>query len=242
MCGDLSKFGTFSLMNLRDKYEAIFTQAKSKLKTDISYWDSLIDDANDNRYGITLLIRPNELVKAKIAEVLLDFKGIEPNQYYYPNTDIHITGLSIISCYPAFDLSSINVEDYIQVVEQSLKNINPFSLTFNGLTASADCVMVKGYYAPNTLDLLRRQLRDNFSHSKLQQSLDQRYTLETAHATILRLRSELKDTDTYIQRIEKYKDFDFGSCLVDQVELVYNDWYQKASKVVKLGQFNLENT
>jgi len=226
-------------MNLQDKYEAIFASAKPKILTEKTYFDRLIDDVNDKRSGITLLIRPNRVVVEKINEVLSDFKKIEPQQYYYPDTDIHVTGLSIISCYPDFDYRSIDINQYIEVIKQSLKTCKPFSLNFRGLTASLDCVMCKGFYDNSTLDLIRNNLRKDFLKTSLQQSLDKRYTLETAHSTILRLRAPLQDKKAYIEVIEKYKEYDFGTWIVDEMELVFNDWYQKSTKVVLLHKFEL---
>ena len=97
-------------MDLETHYYQLFTES-SKAILDKNYViDTTIDAENDNRFGITLLIRPPESIKNKIQSFLNELKKDDPTQYYYPNSDMHITVLSIISCYDGFGLNQINPE------------------------------------------------------------------------------------------------------------------------------------
>ena len=189
--------------------------------------DSLIDSPADKRFGITLLIRPPQKVKNKVELFLEELKQIDSFQYYYPISDIHITVMSIISCYEGFRLDQISVSDYSDLVKQSLKGIDKFKIKFQGITASDSGIMIQGFPENEILNNMRNNLRTNFKNSDLEQSIDKRFTIQTAHATIVRFRKELQNKKVFLAGIEKFKNYDFGSFEITELELVFNDWYQR---------------
>ncbi|WP_316844369.1 2'-5' RNA ligase family protein [Pedobacter psychrodurus] len=225
-------------MNLTEHYYKLYTDSIAKISSGQYETDPLIDDETDQRFGITLVIRPDAATNNNIQQFLTEAKAIEPDQYYYQNADIHITLMSIISCYNGFDLKDIKVEDYIQLIQQILARHKSFKIQFKGLTASPSCILIQGFLT-DTLNEIRDDLRAGFKNSTLQQSIDKRYAIQTAHSTVIRFRSELENKDKLVKLIEKYRDFDFGTFEVKQVELVYNDWYQRERFVKKLYQFFL---
>jgi 2'-5' RNA ligase len=225
-------------MNLAEHYHKLYTESIAKISAGNYETDHLIDSDTDQRFGITLIIRPDTATKGKIQQFLTEAKAIEPDQYYYRNTDIHITLMSIISCYDGFDLKDIHVENYIQLIQQVLARHKRFKIQFKGLTASPSCILIQGFLT-DTLNEIRDDLRAGFKNSDLQQSIDKRYAIQTAHSTVIRFRSELENKNALVQLIEKYRDFDFGTFQVKQIELVYNDWYQREKFVKKLHQFSL---
>lgn len=228
-------------MNLEEHYNKLYLESKAKIEVGNYDVDHLIDSHDDYRFGITLLTRPDESTKANIQGFLNEVKAIEPNQYYYQNSDIHVTVMSIISCYSGFDLRKIEVQAYVKVIEQVLDKYKSFPIQFKGLTASPSCILLQGFFEADTLNEMRDQLRFSFKNSVLEQSLDQRYAIQTAHSTIIRFREELADKSAFLGILEKYKDFDFGTFEVKNLELVYNDWYQRAQFVQKLHHFELHH-
>jgi len=226
-------------MNLKEHYLKLYTETLSKIKADEYEIDPLIDANNDFRFGVTLLIRPDEKTKTNIQRFISEVKQVLPNQYYYQNSDIHITVMSIISCYEGFKLESINTEDYIKIISDVLNHRKSFNIHLSGITASPSCILLQGFFEEHTLTEIRDQLRVSFRASTLQQTLDQRYSIQAAHATIIRFREKLVNKDAFLSIIEKYKDFDFGTFEVKNIELVYNDWYQRAQFVKKLHNFEL---
>lgn len=225
-------------MNLAEHYNKLYNDSITKILNGDYEIDHLIDSDTDQRFGITLVIRPNEATNNHIQQFLTEAKAIEPDQYYYQNADIHITLMSIISCYEGFDLSNINVEDYVKLIQQVLAKHKSFNIQFKGLTASPSCILIQGFLT-ETLNGIREDLRTAFKNSDLKQSIDQRYAIQTAHSTVIRFRSELKNKEALIDLIEKYRDYDFGTFEIKQVELVYNDWYQREKYVKKLHMFPL---
>jgi 2'-5' RNA ligase len=227
-------------MDLQQHYNKLYQESITKYKNDNYELDKLIDSPTDHRFGITLLIRPPQIIKNEIDNFLANLKEIEPNQYYHPKSDIHITVMSIISCYLGFELSQIDTNNYIEMIHQCLSGISSFSIQFKGLTASPSCVMVQGFLIDNTLKRIRDKLRSNFKNSGLQHSIDKRYAIQTAHSTIFRLRNNLNAKDKFLDLVEQYKDYEFGTFTVDSLELVFNDWYQREDKVQKLYEFKLK--
>lgn len=226
-------------MNLKQHYHNLYLESLQQIKADQYQLDPLLDAETDTRAGLTLLIRPNHTVQKAIQRFLEQLKAIDPHQYYYPESDLHITVMAIISCYEGFALEQIEVAEYVRLIQKSLEGLNSFDINFRGLTASPSCILLQGFWKEDTLNHLRENLRLHFKNSNVQQSIDQRYAIQTAHSTVVRLRKPLLNKASWLEYMEGYRDFDFGTFTVDGVELVFNDWYQREEKVKKLHCFKL---
>lgn len=227
-------------MDLKKHYNHLYSDAIEKIKTNKYTIDYQIDSTTDNRLGITVIIRPSLAVKTKLQEFINELKKNNPNQYYYSNSDIHITLLSIISCYDGFDLKTISIPEYIKIIQKSIETVNGFEINFKGVTASSSAIMIQGFIKDDSLNHLRNNLRTNFKNSSLQQSIDTRYTIQTAHSTIMRFRKEIIDKEALLETLEKHKTFDFGKFKVKNIELVHNDWYQRKQYTEQLYYFDLK--
>lgn len=212
-------------MQLKRHYDKLYEIGKEQIKEDAYTIDHFIDSPSDKRYGVTLVLRPPEVVKLKIQSFLKDLQAIAPGQYYYPSSDIHIAVMSLISSYEGFELNQIHIKDYIELIRQCIQECRTFDIHYRGITATKFGVMIQGFPQDHNLNHLRDQLRHNFKKSDLQQSLDQRYTITTAHATVVRFRKELVQKERFLQLLESYRNYNFGSFIVSNLELVYNDWY-----------------
>lgn len=226
-------------MNVTAHYHNLYLESLEQIKTDQYQLDPLLDAETDTRAGLTLLIRPNQLVKKAIQSFLDQLKAIDPHQYYYPESDLHITVMAIISCYEGFTLNQVIVEEYVELIQKSLESVHPFEIECKGLTASPSCILLQGFWKDDTLNQIRENLRFHFKNSHLQQSIDQRYAIQTAHSTVVRLRKPLLNKAAWLECVEAYRDFDFGTFTVDTVDLVFNDWYQREEKVKELHCFKL---
>ena len=226
-------------MNLIEHYNNLYKTSIQKIKSDSYQIDNRIDSTEDNRLGITLIVRPNIQVRNKIQTFLKDLKAIEPDQYYYPNSDIHVTALSLISCYTGFDVAQISILDYVELIKKSITAYKSFEIEFRGITASPSCIMVQGFLSDHTLNDIRDSLRMNFKNSNLQQTIDSRYAIQTAHTTVIRFRKEIMKKDDFITVLDKYRDYNFGTSTIQTLELVYNDWYHRKEFVKELYRFNI---
>lgn len=152
-------------MNLKDHYNKLYQDSIQKIRSDSYQVDKLIDSTIDKRFGITLLFRPDSSIKANIQKFLSEIKSIEPNQYFYRDSDLHVTVMSIISCYDGFNLHQINIDNYIDTIKKSISGLGCFNIEFKGLTASPSCLMVQGFLENNSLNQVRDNLRVNFKNT-----------------------------------------------------------------------------
>lgn len=228
-------------MNLTEHYNQLYIKSSEVILAGNHHVDTQINNASDSRFGITLLIRPNDSIKASIQSILNELKAVDDTQYYYPDSDIHITVLSIISCYEGFSLDTISVQDYIEIIQRSLVGIDHIKIEFKGVTVSPSAIMIQGFPTDESLNNLRTKLRENFKASALEQSIDSRYEISTAHSTIMRFQQKLENPEKLIAVTEKFRDYNFGEFTVDKLELVYNDWYQRKENTITLCDFYLRN-
>jgi len=226
-------------MDLNEHYEDLFQSSLQRLQSDQYEVDGEINNPNDSRRGITLLARPDDNTKTKVEAFLELLRQIDPGQYYYPPTDLHITILSIISCQSTFTLSQINVTDYCEIIEDALKDIAPFSIEFRGITASPAGILLKGYPEGKAIETIRNLLRERFKNTTLFQSLDKRYIIQSVHSTIMRYCQPVSQKPKLVEFIKGHKETILGKFQVDQLELVCNDWYQRADQVELIKKFGL---
>ena len=226
-------------MKLIEHYNSLWDRSLENFQAGNFQLDDLIDDPSDLRRGVTLLTRPGEDVLARVNKLFEDLNGVEPEQYYYPLEDIHLTILSLISCYSGFDLNKIKPQDYVELTLSCLEDINTFDIRFSGITASSSSIMIQGFPEEDTLDKLRNRLRSAFKRSALEQSIDKRYAISTAHLTVVRFKKPVNDFERLITILEKYREADFGVSSVSRIHLVFNDWYQRMSNTKELKQFDL---
>ena len=226
-------------MNLQEHYNQLYKKSSKAILEGKYSLDSQINDVTDSRFGITLLIRPNDEIKAQIQSFLDELRKVDSQQYYYPTSDIHITVMSIISCYEGFTLDKIRIEEYIEIIQKSLLEVDEIKIEFKGVTASTSAIMIQGFPTDESLNNLRDKLRENFKKSNLEQSIDSRYTISTAHSTVMRFQEKLDNPGKMIAVVEKFRDYDFGEFTVDKLELVYNDWYQRKSNTIQLADLYL---
>lgn len=225
--------------DLTEHYNQLFETSAATIAAGKYSIDLELKNESDSRFGITLLIRPNEEIKANIQNFIGELKKVEPEQYFYPESDIHITVMSIISCSQDFALNQISPKEYIEIICRSLVDVEKIKIHYKGVTASPSALMIQGFPSDETLNNLRNKLRENFKNSGLQQSMDTRYSIFTAHSTIMRFQEKLHNPKKLIEIAQKFRDYDFGEFDVKNLELVYNDWYQRKSTTKVLGDFGL---
>ncbi|MFD1002866.1 2'-5' RNA ligase family protein [Ohtaekwangia kribbensis] len=225
-------------MNLQEHYETLYNESIAKIKSGNIQTDDLIDSAADNRSGITLRIRPDTNLTKRILDFPEQLRQVDPAQYYYRESDVHVTVMSIISCYTGFDLQRIAIPDYIRVIKQSIAG-KTIAIRFTGITASPSCIILRGFPEDDTLNIIRNNLRTNFKNSDLEQSIDKRYAIQTAHTTVVRFRKPIARLNEYLKILEIYRDYDFGTLYTNTLELVHNDWYHRTERTNQLYTFKL---
>ncbi len=114
-----------------------------------------------------------------------------------------------------------------------------FEIGFAGITLSRGAVMACGYPHGPALETLRERLRIQLRARGLDASLDQRYRLVTAHATLLRFAAPLQQPARFAALLEELRREPFGSMRVDALELVVNDWYMSSGSLRRVEVLRL---
>ncbi len=224
---------------MKSTYDDIWQQGSELILSGNSEPDYQIDNPDDSRRGVTLVLRPSASVLEKFGEFLAFAQEVEPGQYAYAPAEIHTTVMSIITCTENFRLDEVDVLEYSRVIQTCVDQIDPFVVNFRGLTASASCVMAQGFPADDSLERLRELLRSKFRNSSLRHSIDRRYAIAIAHSTLLRFRNKLSRPREFFDLISRFRSTEWGHQNVTNLELVFNDWYHKSNRVENIANFRL---
>jgi 2'-5' RNA ligase len=197
--------------------------------------DTRLAARRDLRRGLTLIARPNEALRARFNAVLDRLAGLEPNQYRYPVSDMHVTILSLFTASENSAQQLLRLADYRSAVSVALKGMKTVEIDFAGISLSRSAVLAQGFPRGPALETLRERLRVQLRDRGLNASLDQRYRLVTAHTTLFRFVAPLQDANGFAALLTSMRDEPLGSMRVDEVELVINDWYMSTNLVEQLA-------
>ncbi|MEN7343916.1 MAG: 2'-5' RNA ligase family protein [Pseudomonadota bacterium] len=219
-------------------YQRIWEKGSRSILNGETDVDPMIDNPDDRRRGVTLILRPDASTLAQFQSVVRELKAIEPDQYFYAHNEVHITVLSVVSCNVDYDASAAELQHYRDVTRSCLTDTQRFDLSFRGLTLSAGGVLAQGYDNSGALGALREQLRSAFQESA-STSVDQRYVIKTAHSTLMRFRKPIDKPEALVDYVKHRRSTDFGTTRVTAAELVENDWYHADGQVQLLEGFSI---
>ncbi|MGF1849471.1 2'-5' RNA ligase family protein [Vibrio lentus] len=203
----------------------------------------LSDLENDTRRGITALAYLNQGNCSTVNEIIRfqkEVRELEPEQYYHPSNELHLTVLSVISCLPEFALTEIDVSSYIDVFRSALKNSGKIEISYHGVSASPNCIVIQGFLASDTLERLRNELRTQLTEAGVRVTFDSRYKLVTAHSSIIRFKAPLNDAQQLLALCQRYRNHDFGRVVLEDFELVFNKWYQNLDVTMSLAKYRVQ--
>ena len=95
-------------IGLAHHYDLLWKESLQTIAREGFDYDPLLGSSLDNRFGITLLIRPSLRLMDAIQPFMEEIREIEPDHHFYPYSDIHVTVMPIISCYDGFRLERIS--------------------------------------------------------------------------------------------------------------------------------------
>ncbi|MEZ8629996.1 2'-5' RNA ligase family protein [Vibrio lentus] len=203
----------------------------------------LSDLENDTRRGITALAYLNQGNRSTVNEIIRfqkEVRELEPEQYYHPSNELHLTILSVISCLPEFALTEIDVNPYIDVFRSALKNAGKIEIRYHGVSASPNCIVIQGFPTSDTLERLRNELRTQLTEAGVRVTFDSRYKLVTAHSSIIRFKAPLNDAQQLLALCQRYRNHDFGRVVLEDFELVFNNWYQNLDVTKSLAKYRVQ--
>ena len=120
---------------LSEYYNQIYNRTVAKIASGEEELDDRMSREPDEM-GMILRLRPSAKVLARIEAFLEELRQFEPEQHYYPDSDIQVSVASLIIPNKAFQLSQIHKDEYIRSVRESVSTVKPFEIFFGGITAS----------------------------------------------------------------------------------------------------------
>lgn len=234
--------GRYYMNHAKIIYSDLWNKTRLLFQQDQHKTDPLIADASDMRRGLTVRARLSPDVISKVEAFTVALRSVAPDQYLTPASDLHLTILAVVGCHEGFSLKPALQKSYIEIISKCIQDIPPPRIQFSGVTASPSCILLQGYPENNHLAELRNRLREQFKASFLPHSMDKRYSIKTAHATIMRFQHPQKSLRDLTRFLSENRDRDFGIQALDEIELVCNDWYHRKSNTRVIAAFPLNGT
>lgn len=225
---------------LAGRYDAFWDASAPAVRAGHVAFDAwVMRKAEDPRRGVTLLARPAPDVADALAAFCDDLRVLEPEQYYQPRADLHLTVLSLFTATPDYASYLAHVDAYEAAIAEALAGCDPFAVDAVGVTLSSGAVLVQGFPRDRTLGEVRDRLRAALTARGLGEALDGRYRLETAHATLMRFTSPLRDPARFVDALARARGRPFGTSVVADLELTLGDWYQSTERSRLLATYTL---
>jgi 2'-5' RNA ligase len=224
----------------RDVYEKLWQNAARAFDKNIPRLDPFLKNRSaDSRRGVSLAARPDAAVRGRVLDFLTQMNEVAPGQYLYQPEQIHLTVFSIIPGSEFWRQRFDHLPDYLAALDEVLKNRPAFSVTFRGVTASPEAVMIQGFPDDASLEKLRDDLRAALISRDLGENLDARYKIVTAHLTVARFQTSLPDWQPLKAFLAAQRNTDFGATRIGRIELIEGDWYASPDSVQLLREYPL---
>lgn len=225
--------------DLQAHYDAMWERAHGAIAAGDIERDRRVLAGPDPRRGLTLIARPGPALAARFDALLDRLAQAEPGQYRHPPADMHLTVLSLFTVTEDPGAQLAQLEAYRAAVHAAVEGMEAFEVGFAGITLSRGAVMACGYPRDLALESLRERLRAQLKARGLDGSLDQRYRLVTAHASLFRFAAPLQQPARFAALLRELRREPLGSMHVDRLELVVNDWTMSSGSLQRVDVLRL---
>jgi 2'-5' RNA ligase len=190
--------------------------------------DPLLGTPDDQRFGITLTLRPageaGRAVVRRIQHFLDRLRAIEPEQYYYPPDTFHVSAFCFVAARQGYQPTPAQAAACAEIAARALEGLSPIRLDLRGVAASEGAVLVCDY-EDGTLTRLRETLRAAMRKGPL--PLDERFHARTFHLTCARFVRPLIRRDALLALLRESEQEPFGQLIPNDLQLVCHDWYDR---------------
>jgi 2'-5' RNA ligase len=174
-----------------------------------------------------------------VENFLAEIAAVAPEQHFYQPLEFHLTVLSVIPGSESWHQPAQKLPDYLAALDKVLKGRPPFSVAFRGVAATSEAVMIQGFSEDSALAQLRDDLRAALAGRGLGKNLDRRYKIATAHLTVVRFSTPMKDWRPLKSLLAANRHRDFGMASFRALQLIEGDWYASANTVRLLREYLL---
>jgi 2'-5' RNA ligase len=229
------------LFAYRDKATSLVR--KEGVSPDLVLTNELANPGSDTRSGLSFICWPNEKLLEHISSLQNYLKALEPNQYYYPKTDLHLTMLEI-----RFNEPLKVVEDLAQKISSIGANIfcdlkapiiEPYTLVTDpkGLALN----LLPDTDNQNQLEILRKTIVERLNQNGF--VIKPRYEAKFGHITLMRYLNQIKDIGSWLHAIDTAPINQSISWTLDSLYLSWGaDWYCMLNRNTQFGPYTLAIT
>jgi 2'-5' RNA ligase len=193
---------------------------------------------SDQRYGVNLIVRPPPSVIGYIESLQERLCTREPDQYFYPADDLHLTLLEICSSRPQADVERLAVA-VVQALPDVLQSA-PRALLVRPLLGydQRACAL---HFLPidHALQTLRHHLVNQLAAHGI--TVAPRYAPQSAHVTLMRYVRPLRTEPTaWVETLNHAAPESTLEWLVDSVWLTWGaTWYGMQARTQMRGPYAL---
>jgi len=205
----------------REGYEAL---ALGRLQCD----PHLLNPEEDRRSGVSLILRPAPEVVRLLARVSQRLLAAMPDQYFYQESDYHVTVATLVAARDPLDLGADDLSRLRNMTTAALASCRPFLIHFLGVSLVPAGIIARGYYPRDSLAEIRDAIRAEAKQRDI--PLQERHSNVGAHVTVARFRTVF-DTSRLVTELDALQRCELGLSPVHELDLVQNDWYTRKSRV-----------
>jgi len=210
------------------------------------HWPAVKEGSFEDHYSAKLAIQPPDLGYVLVIGatdlfpgydlIVSPFRCLEPNQYFLPLADIHLTVFEFVSVRPDFRNWQGEVPLFQEICREVLAAYRPFTIDFRGTVFTNTSGILAGY-DQGVLVEIREELRAAVKKRGFEPM--ERYHSQTAHVSFLNFRGPLEHPKEFLKLVEATRNTSFGAITVDSMELVEHDWFHRQATRRTIQRFSL---
>ena len=223
-----------------ERFERLWAQTLTRFERGECEVDEFLSGARtDHRRGITLLARLPEAVLAAVRPLLTELAQAFPEQYMQPESDLHVTILSIEPAHAGFVARPELVSAILEAVDAAVLHTPPLQCVFRGFSAGGSAAFFCGFPSDGKLNEFRERIRRACQARSVGWTVESRYPPVGAHFTVLRFLKP-RVSAPQLALLKQLRSASVGRAALTHLELVHNDWYMRAGNLTLYHCWDLE--
>jgi 2'-5' RNA ligase len=195
----------------------------------------------DGRYGVNIVARPPESVVALIRDFQSGLRRVDPRQYFYPASDLHLTILEIRHGHSR-PIDAPVVARIASAVRKASAEMPAPQLADGRVGFDGATVTLHGFPGDERLQRLRERMIRALEEARI--PFEPRYRRDTAHVTFVRYLEEVSDPAAWARHLRDFQERVHP--MAWDVEAVHvtagATWYGRSDRLERFGPFPLRRT
>lgn len=236
--GDSSQLRQVFLQNIMQRRHEGQRSLMSGPVVDTILTQELESPHTDMRCGVNIICRPPIHVVHYIESIQKYLRVFEPDQYYYPPADLHLTLVEI--CHSRTPEDVCRIADVVgPEISRIAATTSPPKLDSPMLVFDSHAVALNFLPTDDALQNTRRSILEELSDIEI--SIDPRHEIKSAHVTLMRyitpLRSSPEEWVSNLLNVPLKPELEWS---LSTVWLTWGaNWYGMRSRIEELGPIQL---